>query len=754
MKTKTTNYKTIRLVSYWIIACWFRRIPSSQILTEIWINQVECWENSNGPIWTIRQIKMIRQLVISYLSEKPQKEVKQIIGINRSNGLPKSITYLHKLIESKDKDNLRFVFTLLSISRTIPGWIDPNLETITKPSNPDSKLISELESYMEVFLKQNGWKFSLPIEMNPEHMLFSSKSGPNGTATRTSLFDLVTMPETLLEVLRATNIKELVGKYKDLLSPDRVKFYHAVQQNWPKYQKLTKEDKRISPSWFDQFKVNPIIGHCRKLSIVQDPEAKSRIIAIFDFWSQTYLRQIHKIHFRFLRQFSTDKTFTQDPYISGKPEGHKYYSFDLSAATDRFPRDLQKRLIAKMFGEETACQWEHILTAEPFYVPWTEGFIHYEVGQPMGAYSSWTTFTITHHLVLQYIHFKLKLDKYYYQILGDDIVIYHDGVANEYQNIMNGLDVEISLPKSCISSNMYEFAKRIFISGTEITGIQLRGFVENYKQYHLLYQTVYELVYNRGYLTVDNITIPDVIYILMRIMKRQEKFALNIKSRVILLHAFNKFLTKGEVTPLLERIKSLYPHYEGQLQLPEIELNNWTYMALDESLRQINASYINYANDLIFKPSTVEQAAIGLADQADLLTSPIFYLTKLPIIEALKNNIMVQSRARNLDSLREIVKAIALPTSDIFDKRNAILLSSTHAKLAKKFLNKFEHYVIKGRLAPMPDPNLGTQVLDHIASNMRNYQIDKSYGLIPPQPVKPIIEDPKPDPYNVMTPMW
>jgi len=750
MKTKSTNYNTIRLITYWVIACWFRRIPSSQLIASTWINQVEAWELANGPIYTIKQIKMIRQLIVSYLSDKPQIEVKQIIGINRSNGLPKSITYLHKLIEMRDPKVLRFVFTLLSISRAIPGWNNPDLSTITKPSNPNKELILELENYMNSFLAQNNWISNNLLYFDKKELLFSSKAGPNGSATRTSLFDLVNLPESLKEILKATNIGQLVSRYESLLSPDRVKFYHAVQQNWRKYNQIRSTDKSVSPSWFDQFRSNPIKGFSRKLSIVQDPEAKSRIIAIFDFWSQTWLRQIHKIHFNFLRKLPTDRTFTQDPIILDKPEGHKYYSFDLSAATDRFPRDLQRRLIAKMFNSEIACQWEHILTAEPFYVHWTKEFIKYEVGQPMGAYSSWTTFTICHHLVLQFIQHKLKLDKNYYQILGDDIVIYHDEVASEYQTIMKGLDVEISIPKSCISSNMYEFAKRIFISGQEVTGIQLRGFIEDHKHYHLIYQSIYNLVYERGYITVDNLTIPEIVYLLMRIIKLKEKHALNIKSRVTLLHSFNKFL-RGDSIPLIERLKALYPNYEGQLQLPEIELNNWTYLALDETLRQINAEYINYANDLISKPSTVEQAAIGLADQADMYSSPIYYLTKLPIIEALRNNILAQSRARNLDSLKEIIKAIALPTSDIFDKRNSTKLSSTYAKLAKKFLAKFEYHVINNKLTPMPDPNLGTQVLDHISSTMNNYQIDRSHGLIPPSPVKP--KEVLPDPYACV-PMW
>jgi len=311
--------------------------------------------------------------------------------------------------------------------------------------------------------------------------------------------------------------------------------------------------------------------------------------------------------------------------------------------------------------------------------------------------------------------------------------------------------VEISIPKSNISSNMYEFAKRVFISGQEVTGIQIRGLLENHSKYHLLYQALYDLIYTRGYYPKDLLSIPDLIFSLMNIIGMKTKHALNIKSRVASLHSFNKFL-HGDITPFIENIKHRFPNYEGQLQFPEIELNNWIYMAMDETLRKVNAEYINYAKDLITRPSLVEQAAIGLADPSDIWTSPIYYLTKLPIMEALANTIGSLSRARNLDSIRDIVKAIALPDTSVFEKRGSIRLIGAYAKLAKSTISKIEHYVIQGRLAPMPDPNLGTQVLDRIKQDIMTYQIDKSHGLVPPTPQVPVPK--KINPYEPGLQMW
>jgi hypothetical protein len=45
-------------------------------------------------------------------------------------------------------------------------------------------------------------------------------------------------------------------------------------------------------------------------------------------------------------------------------------------------------------------------------------------------------------------------------ILGDDIVIKNDKVAKKYIEVIKGLGVELSLQKTHVSSNTYEFAKR------------------------------------------------------------------------------------------------------------------------------------------------------------------------------------------------------------------------------------------------------------------------------------------------------
>jgi hypothetical protein len=54
-------------------------------------------------------------------------------------------------------------------------------------------------------------------------------------------------------------------------------------------------------------------GKTGQISFVKDPECKLRLIAMLDYTSQLYLKPIHNILFKKLKNIPMDRTFTQDP---------------------------------------------------------------------------------------------------------------------------------------------------------------------------------------------------------------------------------------------------------------------------------------------------------------------------------------------------------------------------------------------------------------------------------------------------------
>jgi len=70
-------------------------------------------------------------------------------------------------------------------------------------------------------------------------------------------------------------------------------------------------------------------------------------------------------------------------------------------------------------------------------------------------------FTISHHFIIQYCAFLVgEYPTKNYILLGDDVVITSDKLANKYKEVIQSLGVEISNHKSHVSYDTYEFAKR------------------------------------------------------------------------------------------------------------------------------------------------------------------------------------------------------------------------------------------------------------------------------------------------------
>jgi hypothetical protein len=252
-----------------------------------------------------------------------------------------------------------------------------------------------------------------------------------------------------------------------------------------------------------------------KLSIVEEP-GKLRIVAMVDSITQWVLYPLHKALFAVLRKIPQDGTFDQVKPIKVllkvmKEKGLVHlWSFDLSAATDRIPVVLQELTLVGLTGPSFASVWKTLLCDRWYRVPelWVKthgkrkiqslgcgpwpavkedgspdnpiwlAAVRYEVGQPMGAYSSWAMLALVHHAIVQYAAWKAGHREWFslYAVLGDDIVIGDHNVADQYVRLMEAFGVGIGFYKSVISNNLsLEFAKRFFYKGEEVTPLPLVG---------------------------------------------------------------------------------------------------------------------------------------------------------------------------------------------------------------------------------------------------------------------------------------
>lgn len=311
---------------------------------------------------------------------------------------------------------------------------------------------------------------SIPTE---KRYHISPKSGPSGTPSYSSLFILKDAIAWLNHpagpfslILRLSNLLGLdylieditqITKYlRTTLPPDLEKFeeymhllYHDPESplnilrkkpyvylmgDKSPYRKLPLLDRCLALSRTKQWKHTigsdvqnqlslalipykdvPPLG---KVLCLQEAAGKNRIIAINDFFTQQVLKPLHLWLFEICRHFPQDSTFDQEGALYKfvqRTDMCKYFSYDLSSATDLIPTNIYRSILVPLIGVDMASLWIRLLVDKDFQLGSTikqhssdsapTGFTRYTRGQPMGALSSWALMNVAHHIINQYSSF-------------------------------------------------------------------------------------------------------------------------------------------------------------------------------------------------------------------------------------------------------------------------------------------------------------------------------------------------------------
>lgn len=440
----------------------FNSLNSIRPIKEL-VSSLQRVVKTRGPRGFIDFVKEVRTAYQLYLSGTTGR-VKSI-SLTK-DGIPKVFGDLIKIIRVSDpaqRANVaRAIFTVLFSTRSLNLGKDPDFGPITSQGKSEGYIrevfTPHLKSFWSILDGKDPKVQSTRVLWKRFHM--TSKAGPNGQALWTSLSDLYCLPESLLVAIKAVGGDEVSSHIDTLL--------------------------QLKPVLRT---VLPTSGTCyRKITWFPDKEYKVRVIAILDYWSQTVLKPLHHWLFTCLRAIPQDCTFDQGSFWNKIKDSKVFYSIDLTAATDRFPIELISLVLEAKLGKSYVESWKTIMVGYPFDIP--GGRLNYKVGNPMGAYSSWSSFALAHHFVVySCIHdLHLTWDQVPYCLLGDDIVIGHQGVAELYLMKIRFLGVDVSPLKTHKSSTFLEFAKRMFYEGVEISPFPISGLKEVEKSSILLCQ--------------------------------------------------------------------------------------------------------------------------------------------------------------------------------------------------------------------------------------------------------------------------
>jgi hypothetical protein len=204
-----------------------------------------------------------------------------------------------------------------------------------------------------------------------------------------------------------------------------------------------------------------------RISFIQEPGFKLRAVANPLRVFQHALAPLGSLLFDVLRNVETDYSFNQEDGVEWVQTqlrlGNTVHSIDLSDATNNFPMSIQMAVLNELSDKwvRYVRAFEYIsrsiwVTPEGDYYQWT-------VGQPLGLYPSFASFALAHNFLLEDLCLKNGISFRYppFAIIGDDVVIWNDRLAQAYREVLTSMQVPISHDKSIVSDTVAEFGGRV-----------------------------------------------------------------------------------------------------------------------------------------------------------------------------------------------------------------------------------------------------------------------------------------------------
>jgi len=453
--TLTSNTRWIRqreLRAFMILPVWLMGLrklwngcyqPLHDDILRLW--------KSNGPLWVSQYLSQVSRVILLWMGKMPYKCQDGIVRVATTRSglptiLPAELRKIFHLLWGPDQAYalkvIRVTLTLLSVFRVIGCVPMLKIETITG-------LFSGMNTSLPV------WEMSQAVGWLPRSLLMgrlswtymSESAGPN---------------------FKRSSWSSGLDAMAYLKNP--LVWYHWIVVAWHQgaYKIITWNivcvivTLPLAPILMIAGRYPKYLG---RLVTLFEARGKVRVVAITDWWTQIILDPLHRGIFDILRTIHEDGTFDQLAPVNRliayvRATGAPVFSYDLSAATDRFPIQFQVEVL-KLLGVRWADSWSKLLVSRPWYLKGSA--VYYAVGQPIGALSSWAMLAISHHIVVQIAASRAGWTEWFphYALLGDDIIIADQGVAAAYRNIMHSLGVQINISKSFeMETGLLEFAKR------------------------------------------------------------------------------------------------------------------------------------------------------------------------------------------------------------------------------------------------------------------------------------------------------
>jgi len=196
-----------------------------------------------------------------------------------------------------------------------------------------------------VFFQRLETLKSIKRTLSPSTFVLSHKSSPSNSLSYQGLFyDYYLLTEgnasqrnifhNLMDYIDLIGTKYPTNRIRSLLNSLKSLTSQMKLENY-RYKKSAIEGNSLS-----------------QFAIKEEAAGKIRVFALVDSITQSFLRPLHDYLFAILKIIPNDGTFNQDESVNRSIEkSEKYrcaYSFDLSSATDRLPRQLTSHILENL----------------------------------------------------------------------------------------------------------------------------------------------------------------------------------------------------------------------------------------------------------------------------------------------------------------------------------------------------------------------------------------------------------------------
>jgi hypothetical protein len=632
-----------------------------------------------GDLFLLSYIKQLRTALLLFLSGEFPNKIVDGCPITK-DGIPKALGPIIPYIRSKSPGVIRLTLTILYCTRgaSLGGPLDTS--TITTPSSGLSYKREYIKEFWETLgYTKLGYRFTGSVKFKNYH--WTTKTGPSQDhALYSSMNDFYNLDDTDKYHLKIIGGSKMISVITFLSTN-----LDILKEYFPWKSKVS-----------------------RRITHFPDKEDKVRVVAIGDYFSQTALRPLHIYLNKVLRKLPADCTFNQSNFIKYTKNWTEFYSIDLTAFTDRFPIILVYDILSIRFGKEYADSWRYLMVEKPFMLDRVNS-IRYEVGTPMGMYSSWPSTTLAHHFVVFCCCRELDIpfNEAKYVMLGDDIVIGDRLLAEAYTKAITELGVTFSPLKTHSSDTLFEFSKRLFLDGKEITPFPISSLRSSIKRYYRMVNLLIDCE-ERGWTSKSGIS--EAVKELSKDYYIHEKDFSKLRKRFLSYIQESSFISEVIMKMIRARITADQAFallwYKTRLTPPSIRSD---YMAVYDchgvftsiAVEAFEESSRNYLSDKHLPLGAYAESLVASLTSEDIpLTEwPIFMnLEYIPILYAhghiseLYTNI--HKEAYRIDTVGQgewplFLRTISLPLDDrVYFERNNNFTSQAAATLGKKITER------------------------------------------------------------------